>query len=79
VQPRFAGHVVTTAVYRFVQDVCIITAETTDFLIEPVVSVFAQLAVTPIPQLVPVRERALDALTRSFENVFADDLGIDRW
>ena len=49
VQPRFAGHGIMTAVDRFVQDVCIVTAKTTDFLIEPTVSVVEQAAVTPIP------------------------------
>jgi hypothetical protein len=68
-----------TAVDRFVEDVCVVTAETADFLIEPLAGVFPQVAVTLIPQLVPVRERAWHALACGLENVFTHDVGVDWW
>ena len=48
-QPCLTGDVVVAAVDVLVEHVCVATAQAPDFLLEPLVAVLAQVAVTAIP------------------------------
>ena len=77
VQPSFTAGIVVSAVDGFFQYVRVVTAETGDFLMQPISNMSHKVVVTVIPDLVTMREITLHALTARFDDVLAQRLGIE--
>ena len=78
-QPRLASAIVMPAVDGFLEDVRIMTAETSHFLMQPVPNVSHEVVVTDLPKIISMRENTLDAHAGRFDHMLAHDLGVQGW
>jgi hypothetical protein len=79
VQPRLTSAIVMPTVDGFLQDVRVVTTETSHFLVQTAPNVSHEVVVTDMPQVITMRQNTLHALAGCFENVLAQRFGIERW